>query len=256
MKKLCFLLGLILFLFCSQAKDEAKKITPEFAEHTINEDDTLVTADSLRKVIDLWQGFIQKKPTDPNVDFAYMQIASGCLLLTKITRDSSNARTGLDLIANYYNLATQRDVKEKLNEKFVELQSLRFKPPSKVWGVQTATLNIGSLGSEIIDSYFTYGLVNIPDLEYKGDKLETDSLKNIIDFWKRFIKEKPKDSFAEWAYVQIATGYYLLAEKTKDRSLIKEGIKQAKRHLNLSEDEKARQKLKEKIEQLEALKLE
>lgn len=93
----------------------------------ISENDTLISPDSLRKIIEVWKNFIDKNPKDPWIDEGYQQVATGYLLLWKITKKKSEIENGIELIERYSKLTKTEPVKQFLKKTEKELKSLKKK---------------------------------------------------------------------------------------------------------------------------------
>lgn len=102
--------------------------------------------------------------------------------------------------------------------------------------------------------YWFEDSIQIPDIDYFGSKLSTDSLRVIKDFWGKFINDNPEDAFVEGAYLQIVASYYYSFEKTKDDSFTVEGIKRIIEFLKISKQEHTKKSLKQRLEKLRGLK--
>jgi hypothetical protein len=94
----------------------------------------------------------------------------------------------------------------------------------------------------------------IPDVDYRQKELSADSLRVIIDFWSKFIKDNPEDTFVESAYLQIAASYYYLFDKTKEEGIRVEGIKRIEEFLKISQKEETKEGLSQRLEKLKGLK--
>lgn len=96
--------------------------------------------------------------------------------------------------------------------------------------------------------------IQIPDIDYFGSKLSSDSLRVISDFWKKFVQDNPADPFVEYAYLQIAAAYYYSFNKTKDETIRVEGIKRIEEFLKISQKEGTKEGLRQRLEKLKGLK--
>jgi hypothetical protein len=93
----------------------------------ISKNDTLISSDSLKKIIEVWKNFIEKNPTDPSIDEGYRQVATGYLLLGKITKDKSEIENGIKLIEKYLKLTKTEQIKQLLKKTEEELKSSKKK---------------------------------------------------------------------------------------------------------------------------------
>jgi hypothetical protein len=93
----------------------------------LSENDTLISPDSLKKIIEVWKNFIDKNPKDPSIDEGYQQVATGYLLLGKITKDKSEIENGIKLIEKYFKLTKTEQIKQLLKKTEEELKSSKKK---------------------------------------------------------------------------------------------------------------------------------
>jgi hypothetical protein len=93
----------------------------------LSENDTLISPDSLKKIIEVWKDFIDKNPKDPSIDEGYQQVAIGYLLLGKITKDKSEIENGIKLIEKYLKLTKTEQIKQLLKKTEEELKSSKKK---------------------------------------------------------------------------------------------------------------------------------
>jgi len=93
----------------------------------ISKNDTLISTDSLKKIIEVWKDFIDKNPEDPSIDEGYQQVAIGYLLLGGITKDKSEIENGIKLIEKYLKLTKTEQIKQLLKKTEEELKSSKKK---------------------------------------------------------------------------------------------------------------------------------
>ena len=93
----------------------------------IKEEDTLLHADTLKKIIESWNGYIEKNPKDSLTNQGYLQVAIGYYLLSKLTQDESVLAKGIELLEKYEKQITDPKIKEELNNKLKELKALKEK---------------------------------------------------------------------------------------------------------------------------------
>ena len=93
----------------------------------LSENGTLISLDSLKKIIEVWKDFIDKNPKDPSIDEGYQQVATGYLLLGKITKDKSEIENGIKLIEKYFKLTKTEQIKQLLKKTEEELKSSKKK---------------------------------------------------------------------------------------------------------------------------------
>jgi len=95
--------------------------------HKITEQDTLIGADALRKLIAAWTAHIEENPPDSLASEGYQQVASAYCLLARQTRDEGVVSEGAHVIETYLDRAKSPAVREFLAAKLVEIQSLQKK---------------------------------------------------------------------------------------------------------------------------------
>ena len=132
-----------------------------------------------------------------------------------------------------------------------DVEEKKAKPKSKVL-CQASILEGQTKGTDT--GYSLPDGTKMPDVDYLHKDLSADSLRVIIDFWRRFIKDNPEDTFVERAYLQIAAAYYYSFDKTKDEAVRVEGIKEIEQFLTLSQREETKEKLTKRLEKLKGLK--
>ncbi len=93
----------------------------------VGEADTIIQADSLRRVIRVWEAFIQEHPADSLSQEAYSQIATSYYLLAKASQDTSVISEASKLIGQYINQVRDSAVKDDLSRKLKQIQALRRK---------------------------------------------------------------------------------------------------------------------------------
>lgn len=93
----------------------------------VKEPDTVVQADTLRKVIQAWKAYVEKHPDDSLSQEGYSQIATAYYLLARASQDTSLISEGSNLIRQYMNQAQDPAVKDDLNRKLKQIRALRQK---------------------------------------------------------------------------------------------------------------------------------
>ncbi|MDP3024579.1 MAG: zf-HC2 domain-containing protein [candidate division Zixibacteria bacterium] len=95
--------------------------------HALTEKDTLVEADTLKKVISCWKEFFDKKPVPEWAPEGFSQIKIGYQLLFLKTRDQSALQEGIELLDKCKTSVTDQKIKEELSQKIAELETLKKK---------------------------------------------------------------------------------------------------------------------------------
>ncbi|MFQ6002485.1 MAG: zf-HC2 domain-containing protein [Candidatus Zixiibacteriota bacterium] len=93
----------------------------------IEEEDTLLQEDVLRKTIEGWTRYIEKNPKDSLANEGYLQVAVGYYLLSKLTQDESDLLKGIELLEKYEKRITDQKIKEELDKKLQQLKALKEK---------------------------------------------------------------------------------------------------------------------------------
>jgi len=93
----------------------------------VEEKDTLLQEDVLRKTIESWNRYIEKNPKDSLANEGYLQVAIGYYLLSKLTQDESDLLEGIELLEKYEKQAVEPKTKEELNKKLKQLKALKEK---------------------------------------------------------------------------------------------------------------------------------
>jgi len=93
----------------------------------IEEEDTLLQEDVLRKTIESWNRYIEKNPKDSLANEGYLQVAIGYYLLGKLTQDDSDVLRGIEFLEKYEKQVSDPKTKEELNKKLKQLKSLKEK---------------------------------------------------------------------------------------------------------------------------------
>ena len=93
----------------------------------VEEEDTLLQEDVLRKTIESWNRYIEKNPKDSLANEGYLQVAIGYYLLSKLTKDESDLSKGIELLEKYEKQAVEPKTKEELNKKLKQLKALKEK---------------------------------------------------------------------------------------------------------------------------------
>jgi hypothetical protein len=93
----------------------------------IGEADTTVPTDTLKKVIQVWQTFIQENPADSLSDEGYLQVATAYYLLAQTSQDTSYISIGSEVITQYLDKAEDPSIEAALRDKLRKIQALRQK---------------------------------------------------------------------------------------------------------------------------------
>jgi len=91
----------------------------------IEEADTLMQADELRRTIQVWKAYIQENPSDSLTNQGYLQVAIGYYLLAKLSQDTTVISEGSKLMDEYVDQIEDRKVKEELSGKLKKIKALR-----------------------------------------------------------------------------------------------------------------------------------
>jgi len=93
----------------------------------LTEKDTLVEADTLKKVISTWKEFFEKKPVSEWAPVGFSQIKIVYQLFYLKTRDQSVLQEGIELLDKYKSPLIDQKIKEELTQKVAELEALKKK---------------------------------------------------------------------------------------------------------------------------------
>ena len=93
----------------------------------VEEEDTLLQEDVLRKIIESWNRYLEKNPKDSLANEGYLQVAIGYYLLSKLTQDESILLRGIELLEKYEQQVTDSKTKQELNKKLRQLKALKEK---------------------------------------------------------------------------------------------------------------------------------
>jgi hypothetical protein len=91
----------------------------------IEEDDTLMQVDELRRTIQVWKAYIRENPTDSLTNEGYLQVAMGYYLLAKLSPDTTVISEGSKLIEEYLDQIKDPTVKERLDTRLKKIKALR-----------------------------------------------------------------------------------------------------------------------------------
>jgi len=91
------------------------------------EKDTLVEADTLKKIISAWKEYFEKKPVSGWVPEGFSQIKNGYELLFLKTSDDSLRQAGIKLLKQYKDSVTDQKTKDDLTKKIFGLEALKKK---------------------------------------------------------------------------------------------------------------------------------
>jgi hypothetical protein len=93
----------------------------------VEEEDTLLQEDVLRRIIESWNRYLEKNPKDSLANEGYLQMAIGYYLLSKLIQDESDLLKGIKLLEKYEQQVTDSKTKEELNKKLKQLKALKEK---------------------------------------------------------------------------------------------------------------------------------
>lgn len=102
--------------------------------------------------------------------------------------------------------------------------------------------------------YYKVDEVYIRALTEKDTSVTADTLKKVIASWKEYIEKNPESEWLAKGTDQLAISFQLLFLKTKEESLLQEGIELLNRYKEFIIDQKTKDELNKKIKDLDALK--
>ncbi len=91
----------------------------------IEQDDTLMQADELRRTIQVWKAYIRENPSDSLTNQGYLQVAMGYYLLAKLSQDTTVISEGSKLIDEYLDQIKDPSLKENLTDRLRKIKALR-----------------------------------------------------------------------------------------------------------------------------------
>lgn len=95
--------------------------------HALTEKDTLVEADTLKKVISSWKEYFEKKPVSEWAPEGFSQVKIAYELLFLKTSDESLRQEGVKLLKQYKDSVTDQKTKNELTKNIFELEALKKK---------------------------------------------------------------------------------------------------------------------------------
>lgn len=93
----------------------------------MQDDDTLMPAEELRKTIEVWTKHIEENPTDSLNSQGYLQVAIGYYLLAKLSRDTTIISEGTRVIEEYHKQSDDPTVKKELSSTLEKMKALKGK---------------------------------------------------------------------------------------------------------------------------------
>ena len=90
----------------------------------IQEADTLMQADTLTRLIQVWRAYIEKNPVDSLSLKGYLQLATAYYLLTKLGQDTTIVSQGLNFINDHIDQIKNPAIKVELNSRLEKIQTL------------------------------------------------------------------------------------------------------------------------------------
>lgn len=96
----------------------------EKAVPKVKEIDTLIQADELRKIIQIWKAQISENPADSLSQQGYIQVAICYYLLSRTTQDTTIMTEGTNLIEEYINQIKEQAIKIEVNDKLEKIKAL------------------------------------------------------------------------------------------------------------------------------------
>ena len=92
----------------------------------IEEDDTLMQVDELRRTIQVWKAYIEENPTDSLTNEGYLQVATCYYLLAKLSQDTTVISEGSKLLKKYLDdQIKDPTVKDNLSDRLKKIEALR-----------------------------------------------------------------------------------------------------------------------------------
>ncbi len=93
----------------------------------LSENDTLTEADTLKKVINSWSKFFEKKPESEWILEGFSQLKIGYQLLFLKTGEDSLLKEGINLLEKFKESTVEQENKDQINGKITELEVLKKK---------------------------------------------------------------------------------------------------------------------------------
>jgi hypothetical protein len=90
----------------------------------IKETDTLLQADDLRNIIQIWKDHFKDNPADSINEQGYLQVATAYILLNRLAPDTTLVNQGSYLIEDYMNRTKNPVIKEQLSDKLEKIKAL------------------------------------------------------------------------------------------------------------------------------------
>jgi hypothetical protein len=90
----------------------------------IKETDTLIQADELRDIIQIWKDHFKDNLTDSINEQGYLQVATAYFLLNRLSVDSTVINQGSYLIEQYMNRTKDPAIKDQLSDKLEKIKAL------------------------------------------------------------------------------------------------------------------------------------
>ncbi len=90
----------------------------------IKETDTLIQADELRSIIQIWKDHFKNNPADSINNQGYVQVATAYFLLSRLSPDSTIISEGSQLIEKYITEVKDQTIKDQLSERLTKLKAL------------------------------------------------------------------------------------------------------------------------------------
>jgi hypothetical protein len=93
----------------------------------LNENDTTIDTDTLKKVITSWKEFFEKKPVSEWTPEGFSQIIIAYQLLFLKTKDQALLQEGIELLKKYNDSITDQKIKDELSKNIEKLETLKKK---------------------------------------------------------------------------------------------------------------------------------
>ncbi len=115
------------FVAAEDALRPARYMVDGHSIPNIRETDTLMLADTLNRVIQVWKAYSQGHPADSLTETGYLQIATAYYLVARASRDTTVASEGSNLIEGYLKQVEDPAAKEGLSSMLNKIRALRIK---------------------------------------------------------------------------------------------------------------------------------
>jgi hypothetical protein len=105
----------------------ARYLVDDHSIPNIREADTLMHADTLNRVMQVWKAHFQKHPADSLTETGYLQIATAYYLIARASQDTTAASEGSNLIEGYLKQVEDSATKEDLRSMLHKIRAIKAK---------------------------------------------------------------------------------------------------------------------------------